>query len=148
MAARLVALGAGRLGGGRHRASAAAHRGPVCRQAPQRPLARAALALVRVRGSSGGGPILRNCLFIERSRKTSATPSAATTRKPSRPGSTSLIVEELLSWRSEERSKGHTLPDTREKVIFRQLGIDERPSKMIVLGRPRGALDVARAGEP
>src|SRR6185437_5532668 len=45
-------------------------------------------------------------------------------------------------------SEGHTLPDTREKVIFRQLGVDERPSKMIVLGRPRGTLDVTRAGEP
>ncbi len=89
-----------------------------------------------------------NCLFIERSRKTSATPSAATTRKPSRPGSTLFSAEDCLSCWRRGTSQGHTLPDTREKVIFRQLGIDERPSKMIVLGRPRGALDVARAGEP
>src|SRR5271165_1691297 len=43
---------------------------------------------------SGSGVILRNCLFIDRSRKTSATPMAATTMNPSTPGSTSLLAEE------------------------------------------------------
>ena len=59
-------------------------------------------------GSSGFGPILRNCLFIERSRKTSASPSTATTRKPSRPGSTSLIVEVELAARYANVTGAHS----------------------------------------
>ncbi len=42
-------------------------------------------------GSSGLGPIFLNCLFIDRSRNTSATPMATTTRKPSTPACTSSV---------------------------------------------------------
>ena len=53
--------------------------------------------------AEGSGVILRNCLFIERSRKTSTTPMPATTRKPSTPGSTSLIDEEVAEHTERHR---------------------------------------------
>jgi len=61
---------------------------------------------------------LRNCLFIDLSRNTSATPMLATTRKPSTPAWTSLEAGALVALPAlttlARNVTGHTLPDTGE----------------------------------
>src|SRR5580700_1717112 len=63
-------------------------------------------------GASGDGVILRNCLFMERSRKTSATPIAATTRKPSTPVPI-LSLDEAATAARAPRVKGSLSPRYR-----------------------------------
>src|SRR5580692_11225603 len=48
-------------------------------------------------GAEAAGVILRNCLFIEKSRNTSAPPMAATMRKPRTPGVMLLIEFVVLA---------------------------------------------------
>src|SRR5690349_16786301 len=60
---------------------------------------------------SSFGAILRNCLFMDLSRKTRATPMAATTRNPSTPGVTSSLGgEDAATTASTPNVKGTPSP--------------------------------------
>jgi hypothetical protein len=93
---------------------------------------------------------LRNCLFIERNKNTSATPIAATIRKQSTPVSTFAPVladDDAARPASATAVKGLLLPslsgyphcrslvcrnplraDAREQVVFRKFAVDQGPS--------------------
>ncbi len=51
-------------------------------------------------------------------------------------------------WRRPGPSPAHLLPDASEQVVLWKLSIHQRPGQVVILGRPRGPLDVRRAGEP
>src|SRR5262249_62358893 len=80
---------------------------------------------------------------MERSRKNSARPIPATTRKPRTP-----VTTVLAAGAAATMVTGSPFRDAGEQVVLRQFSIHHRPGEVIVLGGPRRLLDLQRAGEP